>query len=509
MSDLSPAFDTLANVVAAQLKEETTDQLPIPLPTMPSVPSFPTEVLPDSMRGWIEDAADVARFPPEYAAVAAMCAAGSLIGRKLAIRLKAESDWSEHANLWGCIVGNPAALKSPALSEGLRFLKQLQANADYQHDAEMDRYKQDELLYRIRSDAQRRKLAKELDRSPSATIALDLIEPTKPIARCHLTSDSTPEALTELLRDNPQGLLVERDELSALLRNLEDERNALGRGLFLSGWTGREGFRSDRIGRGVTTVPKFALSVVGSIQPGPLNRYVRGATRGEQADGLLQRFQLLVWPDPTRFEYCDRKPDLKARQKAFSLFTRISEPLEAVGHRDELSDVPYLRFTPEAQELFVDWYKTWMNTRQANIEAEALENHLSKYPALLGKLSLILSICDEPTTTSVSVYSLAKALSWLEYLEPHARRAYHAATAPETDAAHRLLGRLKRGELPEMFSARDIYRRNWSGLGESSSVKAACQLLAEFGWLRELRIDSLAVGRPSEPVYKATQQVAR
>jgi putative DNA primase/helicase len=324
-----------------------------------------------------------------------------------------------------------------------------------------------------------------------------------------LTSDSTPEALTELLRDNPQGLLVERDELSALLRNLEDERNALGRGLFLSGWTGREGFRSDRIGRGVTTVPKFALSVVGSIQPGPLNRYVRGATRGEQADGLLQRFQLLVWPDPTRFEYCDRKPDLKARQKAFSLFTRISEPLEAVGHRDELSDVPYLRFTPQAQELFVDWYKTWMNTRQANIEAEALENHLSKYPALLGKLSLILSICDEPTTTSVSVYSLAKALAWLEYLEPHARRAYHAATAPETDAAHRLLGRLKRGELPGMFSARDIYRRNWSGLGESLSVKAACQLLAEYGWLKELRIDSLTVGRPSEPVYKATQQVAR
>jgi hypothetical protein len=127
MNDLSPAFDTLANVVAAQLKDESTDQLPIPLPTMPSVPSFPTEVLPDSMRGWIEDAADVARFPPEYAAVAAMCAAGSLIGRKLAIRLKAESDWSEHANLWGCIVGNPAALKSPALSEGLRFLKLLQA----------------------------------------------------------------------------------------------------------------------------------------------------------------------------------------------------------------------------------------------------------------------------------------------------------------------------------------------------------------------------------------------
>jgi len=41
------------------------------------------------------------------------------------------------------------------------------------------------------------------------------------------------------------------------------------------------------------------------------------------------------------------------------------------------------------------------------------------------------------------------------------------------------------------------------------SVKAACQLLAEYGWLKELRLESLTVGRPSEPVYKATQQVTR
>jgi putative DNA primase/helicase len=196
-------------------------------------------------------------------------------------------------------------------------------------------------------------------------------------------------------------------------------------------------------------------------------------------------------------------------QQALALFKRISEPLHEGGQRDELGDVPYLRFAPQAQELFVDWYRTWMNTRQANIEAEALENHLSKYPALLGKLSLILSVCDEPTAESISANTLEKALSWLKYLEPHARRAYHAATAPETDAAHRLLARLKRGELPNTFSARDIYRKNWSGLGESLSVKQACQLLAEYGWLKELGIDSLAVGRPSEPVYTATQGVAR
>ena len=99
-------------------------------------------------------------------------------------------------------------------------------------------------------------------------------------------------------------------------------RNATARGLYLSGWSGREGYRFDRIMRGTTTLPKFALSVFGGIQPGPLARYVRGAYSGERADGLLQRFQLAVWPDPATFEYVDRFPSATARDRARDLFDR-------------------------------------------------------------------------------------------------------------------------------------------------------------------------------------------
>ena len=68
--------------------------------------------------------------------------------------------------------------------------------------------------------------------------------------------------------------------------------------------------------RGKTAIPAFAISVIGGIQPGPLERYVRGAFSGERADGLLQRFQLAVWPDAPAFEYVDRWPSKESKDVA-------------------------------------------------------------------------------------------------------------------------------------------------------------------------------------------------
>jgi putative DNA primase/helicase len=153
------------------------------------------------------------------------------------------------------------------------------------------------------------------------------------------------------LAENPNGLLVERDELSSLLVTLEDERSATARGLYLSGWSGNEGYRFDRIIRGTTTLPKFALSVVGGIQPGPLERYVRGAFSGERADGLLQRFQLIVWPDPEPFLYVDRFPDGPAKRAAAALFERANNfHADAIGSRDEFgNDPPFVRLSKSPQ----------------------------------------------------------------------------------------------------------------------------------------------------------------
>jgi hypothetical protein len=54
----------------------------------------------------------------------------------------------------------------------------------------------------------------------------------------------------------------------------------------------------DRIGRGTIHVEACCMSMLGGIQPGRLRSYLVDALQdGPSNDGLIQRFQLLVWPD--------------------------------------------------------------------------------------------------------------------------------------------------------------------------------------------------------------------
>ncbi|MDR3158743.1 MAG: DUF3987 domain-containing protein [Zoogloeaceae bacterium] len=484
---------------------------PSPLPRLPDVLAFPLEILPDDMQAWVADAAERARFRPEFAAAPCMVALGSLIGRKLGIRLKQRDDWTEYANVWGAIIGPPSALKSPAMRDALRPFKVLQMKADEECRDAMTEYEIGAERSRIQKSAKKKAAGKALAKDPSADIDLTCDEPDKPIPRTYWTSDATAERLGELLAENPNGLLVERDELSSFLVKLEEETQATARGLYLSGWSGKEGYRFDRIGRGVTSLPRFALSIVGGIQPGPLSRYVRSAYHGERADGLLQRFQLLVWPDAETFAYVDHFPDKEAKEKVHSLFLRADtfDP-EAIGQHDGFgNDPPFLRLSDEAQGMFVEWYSDFMRERrdaEAGEENPALAAHFGKYPGLVGKLALILHIADDPDGKQVSRRTLTKALGWLQYLEPHARRVYHAVEHPETGAAKLLLARLRRGELPLSFSARDVYRKCWQGLSDREAVKKACRLLLDYGWLVELAADATG-GRPTDPVFTLSPMV--
>jgi hypothetical protein len=64
------------------------------------------------------------------------------------------------------------------------------------------------------------------------------------------------------------------------------------------------------------------VSILGGIQPGPLAHYLRDVFEGGIGDdGLIQRFQLVVWPDVSReWRNIDRWPDSEAKQLAFAVF---------------------------------------------------------------------------------------------------------------------------------------------------------------------------------------------
>lgn len=82
-----------------------------PLPAeLPDVPALPEELLPESVRGWVLDAAERLQVPAEMVAAPALVSAGALIGWSVGIRPKQEDDWVALSNLWGLVAGRPVRL---------------------------------------------------------------------------------------------------------------------------------------------------------------------------------------------------------------------------------------------------------------------------------------------------------------------------------------------------------------------------------------------------------------
>ena len=64
-------------------------------------------------------------------------------------------------------------------------------------------------------------------------------------------------------------------------------------------------------------------------------------------------------------------------------------------------------------------------------------------------------------------------------------------------AAALLAAQLTHGRLPSPFTARDVYRNEWTGLTEPRVVQGALEGLAELGWLRPEAVRTPAGGRPT------------
>lgn len=460
---------------------------PEPLPDkLPPVPAFDPDLLPASLRPWVMDCADALQCPVEFVAVPALAALGGTIGRQVGIAVKQHEPWIERPVLWAAIVGRPSSGKSPALAPVQRMLTRLESDRrdDWEHAARDARVDAD--LFAAEQAAAKKQAAALLRKGDreGARAALDLPEPPAPPPPPRLVvNDVTVEKLGELLNENPRGLVQFRDELAGWLASLDREGRETDRGFWLECWGGRGPYTCDRIGRGTVRIEACAVSIIGGIQPGKLREYVRGAIRGGLADdGLAQRLQLAVYPDtPAGWCWSDRALNPEGEERAWATFRRLDRlDLELIGaEQAPWCDVPFVRLDDAARELFAEWQTVLMQRLRTGAEPPCLESHLGKYPATAARLALVLHLTEHPSGP-VGVEAMTRALAWLEFLEPHARRLYSEATAPGVAAAHLLIA--KRSELPEVFTARDVYRRCWAGL-DRHAVEDAAELLIDYGHL--------------------------
>ena len=300
---------------------------------------------------------------------------------------------------------------------------------------------------------------------------LHVDEVPEPTLRRYIANDTSTESLGELLRQNPNGLLVFRDELVSLLDSLDEEGHTADRGFYLTGWNGDVPYTFDRIGRGLhLSIPAVCISMLGAIQPGRIAAYLSRAVRGGRFDdGLMQRFGLLIWPDISgEWTHIDRAPEKIARNTAQSVFDRLDKlDWRAFGARRDRGaegdedGIPYLRLAIDAYDRFVAWRTEFERRVRGSDLHPALEAHLAKYRKLVPGLALIVHLADGGSGP-VSLAAVERAIGLAVYLETHARRAYGSVTAADASIARRILARIRSGHLNAQFRSHEVWRPQWS-----------------------------------------------
>jgi hypothetical protein len=84
------------------------------------------------------------------------------------------------------------------------------------------------------------------------------------------------------------------------------------------------------------------------------------------------------------------------------------------------------------------------------------------------------------------------------YLKTHARRIYASGVVSEVAAAKAILAHVRRGDLRDGFSAREVYRKGWASLSDNDCVQAGLELLCDLNCIAaEARRRNQFGGRPS------------
>ncbi|MFM7390237.1 MAG: DUF3987 domain-containing protein [Vampirovibrionales bacterium] len=471
-----------------------------------AVEPFSLECLPNTLRLWILDCSNRLQCPIDYIAVGSMVVLATVLGRKIGIMPKRKDDWLVIPNLWGMIVGSPSVMKTPALREPMRALELIETEGAMQYKQALQEWEAKLMIQEEKKKQLKEQVKKSIKNNQDpfeATVAsLQEMEEAMPHRKRLIVNDSTVEKLGELLSENKNGVMVFRDELTAFFKNMEKVGHETERAFYLEAWNGDKGFTYDRIGRGTIDIESACVSVLGGIQPSPLSEYVRHAlSKGSGNDGLLQRFQLAVYPDISPcWKNVDEVPDQALRQEAFDSISHLYKltPESCLATFQNGSKFPALRFSDDAQETFNTWREQLEHDIRRSDEHPALVSHFAKYRSLIPTLALISHLADRGQG-AVTRNALEKALKWDTYLRSHARRIYNLGETQSYDSAESLLKRIQKKQVKTPFSLRDVYQKGWTGLKTLEDVKQAVDILESHNILQREQI--ITTGRPKECIH--------
>ena len=437
-------------------------------------PDLALGVLPPALERWTRDEAMRLGITYGAAAVAAIVTTAAALSSGFRVQVKQHNTGHTEAPiLWGAIVGQPGARKSPVLKAFMRPLEQIENEYAIANQTSLKEYNQKYREWKRKS---------KKDES--------LPEPPPPPQRRKIVQDITAESLALTLADNPNGLLCYSDELAQWAGNMDSYRpgkaTSRDQPFWLSAKNGSS-YTVDRVTRGSVSVPVNAVHVLGGIQPD----VIRKLASGWGGNGMMPRFLLANMPRAAIAP--DVEPDAAA-QKVIDGAIRLMISLKPTEFFDTF------KFSPEADLVRLE-VVSFADTMQNGVDVSPpLEGWLSKLEGEWARIACVFHVLAwaagrgalDPNSfplKMISAETAERAARFLiDFQYPHQAYFYRTVAGlnvvTDTEARH-LAGYLL-AHPKETLDDRDIYRarRGLRGEAKRSERLDVTQTLEVHDWLR-------------------------
>lgn len=428
---------------------------------------FPLPALPSTMQDYCYHAAEALRVDPAYIALPALVATAAAIGNSRMIRLK--DSWLEPCVCWGALIAESSTLKSPSLETGVAPLWKIQEQLSKEYDWECTRYEEDVEAWEKKGKKGWK--GEEVDR------------PALPEPKRILVSDITIEKLAEVLWNNPRGLVLVRDELSGWFGSFTRYSSGGGKSSSdLSTWLSI--FRATQIvvdrKTGTQTsihVPKAAVSVIGTIQPGILHRVM---TDEFFESGLTSRLLLAMPPRRAKVWSEDVIPP-EVGERYHELLKQIYLSRESAV-KGRSMDSLVVDFGVRGKKAWIEFYDHW--AQQQSIAEGEHASALSKLEAYCARFALMLATVERfennKRDEQVNDSHVHRAFELVHWFAREAERVYKMVREPaEKRDQERLIDYIlaKGGTM----TGRDLLRSNPAKYGNQANCETMLELLASQG----------------------------
>ncbi|MBK3519966.1 DUF3987 domain-containing protein [Carboxylicivirga marina] len=308
---------------------------------------FPLCIFPRFIQDTILELYENGNYNIDYTSVSILTALAGIIGNSYHLRKHIE--WVENPSMWVVLVGKSGQNKSAPLKTAFKAVKNLQKQYDQEYESVIANYNPDS-------------------------------GEKKPSKKKLYSTDPTFEALINIHKQNPNGMILMPDEFKSFILNLIGYSGTSKQSQFLSIWDGAP-ISLDRKEAESSSLSMPCVSIVGSIQ----DDVIASFKAKDIKDGFFERI-LFAIPLKMEKKYVKRTNPNDYTVEQFH--SKMKDLLDAVTQKNNTEE---LVLSDMADELFINEVNKHVTPSNKDSMISGILSKLDRY---ILRFALVLEVSN-------------------------------------------------------------------------------------------------------------------